>query len=247
MRRPVLELSDGNGLGREDRWRTGRSIELPAGFAASRATRASRRRPRYPRRASAQRRGACRAAPLALLFDARGGDFRRYARRRTRCAQATNGNVATYVVNRNINYTNICSYRCSFCAFSKGTRKHEGAERPYLLDVGEIVAPLARGARARRHRGVPARRHPPELHGRDLSGDFARGEAGGPRHARARLLAARGLAWRHHLGHDSARLSVAAARPRVSAAFPERPQKFWTIGCAPCSVPTSSAPTNGWK
>lgn len=31
-----------------------------------------------------------------------------------------NGDIVTYVVNRNINYTNICYYRCGFCAFSKG-------------------------------------------------------------------------------------------------------------------------------
>jgi FO synthase len=53
-------------------------------------------------------------------------------------------------VNRNINYTNICSYGCGFCAFSKGKRKREGAEKPYLLDLDEIAARVqeawARGA-----------------------------------------------------------------------------------------------------
>ena len=50
--------------------------------------------------------------------------------------------------------------------------------------------------RARGDRGVPAGRHPSELHGRDLSRDLARGESGGSRHARACLLAARGMARR---------------------------------------------------
>ncbi len=44
-----------------------------------------------------------------------------------------------YVVNRNINYTNICSYRCTFCAFSKG-KTHEALRgTPYDLDMAEIV------------------------------------------------------------------------------------------------------------
>ena len=51
------------------------------------------------------------------------------------------------MINRNINYTNICTYHCNFCAFSKGTRKHEGAEKPYLLDL-EAIADLVRQARA---------------------------------------------------------------------------------------------------
>ena len=44
-----------------------------------------------------------------------------------------------YVVNRNINYTNICSYRCTFCAFSKG-KTHEALRgAPYDLVLDEIV------------------------------------------------------------------------------------------------------------
>ncbi len=36
------------------------------------------------------------------------------------CGSKVNGERVTYVVNRNINYTNVCYYRCQFCAFSKG-------------------------------------------------------------------------------------------------------------------------------
>jgi len=45
------------------------------------------------------------------------------------------GDVVTYVVNRNINFTNVCIKRCGFCAFSRGYREEEG----YFLPVGEIV------------------------------------------------------------------------------------------------------------
>src|SRR5690606_9849831 len=59
------------------------------------------------------------------------------------------GDAVTYVVNRNINYTNICLYRCGFCAFSKGsTRALRGpAYRLELEEVGQRVAEAAeRGA-----------------------------------------------------------------------------------------------------
>jgi FO synthase len=139
MRRPVLELSDGAGLAREDRWRTGRSVDLPAGFAAS--PRRTHRPPTMELLDELMQNGAeyLERASLATLFDARGADFRQVCEAADALRAETNGDVATYVVNRNINYTNICSYRCTFCAFSKGTRKHEGAERAYLLDVAEIV------------------------------------------------------------------------------------------------------------
>ena len=57
-----------------------------------------------------------------------------------RCAAA--GDVAatrsTYVVNRNINYTNVCYFRCQFCAFSKGKLSENLRGRPYDLDLDEI-------------------------------------------------------------------------------------------------------------
>ncbi len=50
------------------------------------------------------------------------------------------GDTVTYVVNRNINYTNMCYFRCGFCAFSKGPRSLNLRGEPYLMDVPEIVA-----------------------------------------------------------------------------------------------------------
>ncbi len=52
---------------------------------------------------------------------------------RLRAQQA--GNTVTYVINRNINYTNICEQHCSFCAF----RRDEGEEGAYWLDWGKIL------------------------------------------------------------------------------------------------------------
>lgn len=45
------------------------------------------------------------------------------------------GGVVTYVVNRNINFTNVCIKHCGFCAFSREHRQEEG----YFLDAEEVV------------------------------------------------------------------------------------------------------------
>ncbi|MGQ0376857.1 MAG: 5-amino-6-(D-ribitylamino)uracil--L-tyrosine 4-hydroxyphenyl transferase CofH [Nitrososphaerota archaeon] len=45
------------------------------------------------------------------------------------------GNIVTYVVNRNINFTNVCIKQCGFCAFSRDFREEEG----YFLPTDEIV------------------------------------------------------------------------------------------------------------
>ena len=45
------------------------------------------------------------------------------------------GNLVTYVVNRNINFTNVCIKRCGFCAFSRDFREEEG----YFLPISEII------------------------------------------------------------------------------------------------------------
>ena len=47
-----------------------------------------------------------------------------------------NGNIVTYVVNRNINFTNVCIKQCGFCAFSRDFRQEEG----YVLPMEEIVS-----------------------------------------------------------------------------------------------------------
>eukprot|EP00850_Spirogloea_muscicola_P019730 SM000197S05473 [mRNA] locus=s197:203061:213993:- [translate_table: standard] len=54
---------------------------------------------------------------IISLFRARGGDFRAVCLAADDLRTRVNGDEVTYVVNRNINYTNICTYRCQFCAF----------------------------------------------------------------------------------------------------------------------------------
>jgi FO synthase len=149
MRRAVLEHSDGASLGRENSWRAGRSLDIPSRGLAGRGS--ARGRSRLALLVDEIReRGADHldVPAWASLFEARGADFEHLCAAADDLRAAANGDRLTYVVNRNINYTNICSYRCTFCAFSKGTRKHEGAEKPYLLDL-DVLADRVREARQR--------------------------------------------------------------------------------------------------
>jgi FO synthase len=76
---------------------------------------------------------------IIRLFAARDADYERVITVADELRKAVSGNTVRYVVNRNINYTNICYYRCKFCAFSKG-KTHEALRgTPYDLEMGEIV------------------------------------------------------------------------------------------------------------
>ena len=78
-------------------------------------------------------------AEIVRLFAARDADYQRVTVAADELRQAVSGDTVRYVVNRNINYTNICYYRCKFCAFSKG-KTHEALRgTPYDLDWEEIV------------------------------------------------------------------------------------------------------------
>ena len=62
----------------------------------------------------------------------------RCAGRPTSCGNGSMATRVSYVVTRNINYTNICYFRCQFCAFSKGKLSENLRGRPYDLDLAEI-------------------------------------------------------------------------------------------------------------
>jgi FO synthase len=135
MRKAVLELSDGSGHGREEYWRAGRSTELPlCGVYGRRSVSMSKLLTAIVER-DGQDIGQ---DEVVRLFEARDKDFAAVCEAADHVRASVVGDVATYVVNRNINYTNICTYGCGFCAFSKGKRSREGAEKPYLLDLDEI-------------------------------------------------------------------------------------------------------------
>ncbi|MBL4800452.1 MAG: 5-amino-6-(D-ribitylamino)uracil--L-tyrosine 4-hydroxyphenyl transferase CofH [Emcibacter sp.] len=76
---------------------------------------------------------------LVTLFHARGADLERICTAADELRKKVNGDVVTYVVNRNVNYTNICIYKCSFCAFSKGNTDDTLRGKPYDLNLNEII------------------------------------------------------------------------------------------------------------
>src|SRR5262249_31302924 len=76
---------------------------------------------------------------LIRLFAARGPEVDEICAAADALRARTSGDVVHYVVNRNINYTNVCSYACSFCAFSKGKPGEDLRGRPYDLAPEEIA------------------------------------------------------------------------------------------------------------
>ena len=75
---------------------------------------------------------------IAELFTARGSDFTYLTQAANDLRAATVGDTVTYAVVRNINYTNICMYKCGFCAFSKGKAHEDLRGKPYLVEKSEI-------------------------------------------------------------------------------------------------------------
>jgi FO synthase len=97
---------------------------------------------------------------IATLLEARGEEAHEIVRMADAMRRDLCGDTVTYVINRNINYTNICSYACSFCAFSKSSAKAGYRDTPYLMDMDQLAAQVRRGCRAQGERSLPARRHP---------------------------------------------------------------------------------------
>ena len=82
---------------------------------------------------------ALEEAEIIRLFQSRGDDFTAVVQRADSLRASTSGNSVSFVVNRNINYTNICYFKCQFCAFSKGKLSENLRGRPYDLSDEEIA------------------------------------------------------------------------------------------------------------
>jgi len=78
-------------------------------------------------------------AQVTLLFNARGEDFSYVAQQADALRRQVHGDTVSYVVNRNINYTNVCYFKCQFCAFSKGKLSENLRGRPYDISAEEIA------------------------------------------------------------------------------------------------------------
>ena len=77
---------------------------------------------------------------VEVLFTAHGSDVEAIADAADIIRRAVVGDVVTFVVNRNINYTNQCYFKCGFCAFSKGPRSLDLRGEPYLMSIDEVAS-----------------------------------------------------------------------------------------------------------
>jgi FO synthase len=137
---PTLRHTDAAGLAREDAWSPGGLEPLPTAHVKRIADTPTR--PSEPIGSILQRAlsGARLAeSDITTLFNARGRDFAAVCRAADELRAHRCGNVVTYVVNRNVNYTNICTYGCTFCAFSKGRHNLGHRDKPYDLALEEIA------------------------------------------------------------------------------------------------------------
>ena len=153
----VRRFSDSRGFARPDRWYAGSGAPLPA-TAARRSSTADEHRaeastqiaghaPRLKQHASrtdtiiaAARAGhALSEADIVRLFSVEGRDLDAVIAAADELRHESVGDTVTYVVNRNINYTNICLYHCGFCAFSKGRSAADLRGPAYNLKLEEVA------------------------------------------------------------------------------------------------------------
>jgi len=120
----VLDAVDAEGLARDDSWAAGERVAIPF----------------TPRDAlpvdTADELGE---DEIVRLFAARGQELHRVFAAADALRREVNGETVSYVVTRNVNYTNVCYFRCGFCAFSKGRLAANLRGKPYLVPVEEIV------------------------------------------------------------------------------------------------------------
>jgi FO synthase len=133
VRPSVLAHADSTFLARNDVWASGTEVTPPAPPRTRSRTSAvssllARYEPGYP----------FDREELTTLFHARGADFNAVVERADNVRRDLVGDGVTFVINRNINYTNVCTFKCRFCAFSKGPLSLNLRGDPYLLTLDEI-------------------------------------------------------------------------------------------------------------
>ena len=121
----ALQLADSLSLAREDDWAAGETATVP--FVV--------RRDALPIDTDDE----LGEDEIVRLFEARGEERQRVFARADALRREMNGDVVTYVVTRNVQYTNVCYFRCGFCAFSKGKLAANLRGAPYLVPHSEIV------------------------------------------------------------------------------------------------------------
>ena len=150
MRFAVLDRSDAEGLARDAAWCSGGEIHAarpappppvaPARVGPVGPARGARWARCWPGWRSARSSTSTRSSPFSRPGGPRCGPWPRWP---TTCGPETVGDEVTFVNNRNINYTNVCTFKCQFCAFSKGPLSLNLRGDPYLLELDEITRRVA--------------------------------------------------------------------------------------------------------
>jgi len=122
----VRRVSDASGLARDDAWAPGEPVAVP--FVI--------RRDALPLALTGTELGE---DEITRLLEARGEEAARVCAAADALRREVCGDEVTYVVTRNIQYTNVCYFRCGFCAFSKGKLAANVRGAPYLVPLDEIV------------------------------------------------------------------------------------------------------------
>ncbi|HEX7168196.1 MAG TPA: 5-amino-6-(D-ribitylamino)uracil--L-tyrosine 4-hydroxyphenyl transferase CofH [Acidimicrobiales bacterium] len=137
VRFAVLDASDAGGFARPpgEAWYSGADAAPPALVPAAYAVAGGRVGEVLAGVLAGQEPGE---DEITALFSARGPEVAAVADVADDIRRAVVGDEVTFVVNRNINYTNVCTFKCRFCAFSKGPLSLNLRGAPYLLDLTEI-------------------------------------------------------------------------------------------------------------
>lgn len=142
LRFPILKQSDSGGFAKRDTWTPGATEPIPIlektllerTVPAEQASKDIRRIV-----AACEAQQELSIEDISRLFESRGADFGYITQQANRLRKATNGDTVSFVVNRNINYTNVCYFKCQFCAFSKGKASENLRGRPYDISAEEIA------------------------------------------------------------------------------------------------------------
>jgi FO synthase len=136
LRTSLLRCIDADGWPRTDEWSPGARAALPDHAARTARPAIAGEVPAILARAGAG--DTLGESDIVRLFRCRGDEFAAVCAAADELRQAANGDVVSYVVTRNINYTNICYFKCGFCAFSKGKVSETLRGRPYDFSLGEV-------------------------------------------------------------------------------------------------------------
>ena len=139
----VMRMTDAEGFPRTDSWQTGRGSKIPeklkplTGLIPSPLTVNARLQAKLTKACDG---GSLSEQEITSLFAARGEEVALICEAADQLCHSLHGDKVSYIVNRNINYTNICYFKCRFCAFSKGKLTENLRGRPYDLSRDEIKA-----------------------------------------------------------------------------------------------------------